>query len=103
VALDLQYYFQHVVTSQDYGVHKPDPLPFRKALELLEAEPAEALMVGDWAERDIEGAKRLGIQTAWAKYGDTHEVKDSGADYVLGDVLELLDIVKKENSAEARL
>jgi len=102
VGLDLHNYFQHVVTSQDYGVHKPDPLPFRKALELLEAEPGESLMVGDWAERDIAGAKGLGIRTAWAKYGDTHGVKDSGADYVLEDILDLLDVVKKENALGAR-
>jgi len=97
VGLGLHHYFDHVVTSADFGVHKPDPLPFRKALEALGTAPGETLMVGDWAERDVAGAKGLGIKTAWAKYGDTHQTGDFGADYVLEDVIELLDIVRKEN------
>jgi len=101
VALDLQHCFQHVVTSEDFQVHKPDPLPFRRALDLLEVRPEEALMVGDWAERDIAGAKRLGIKTAWAKYGNTFDTTDSGADYELGDIAELLAIVRKENLSGA--
>jgi putative hydrolase of the HAD superfamily len=99
VDLGLQDYFEHVITSEDFGVRKPDPIPFRKALELVKAKPAEALMVGDWAERDILGAKRLGIRTAWAKYGDSHGTEDSGADYVLKDISQLLDIV---GGAEAK-
>ena len=55
-------------------------------------------MVGDWAERDIAGAKRLGIKTAWAKYGDTFDTKESGADYELDDVSQLLEIIRKENA-----
>jgi putative hydrolase of the HAD superfamily len=101
VGLGLHHYFDKVITSEDFGVQKPHALPFRKALEVLGTRPEETLMVGDWADRDIAGAKRLGIKTAWAKYGDTHGTKDSGADYVLGDILDLLDIVRKENPVQA--
>jgi putative hydrolase of the HAD superfamily len=97
VGLGLHHYFDHVVTSQDLGTHKPAPEPFRKALEMLGSAPAETVMVGDWAERDVAGAKNLGIRTAWAKYGDTHETKDSGAEFVLEDILELVDIIRREN------
>jgi putative hydrolase of the HAD superfamily len=54
-------------------------------------------MVGDWAERDVVGAKQLGMKTAFARYGDTFETKDSGADYELNDILELVDVVRREN------
>lgn len=97
VALNLHHYFDHVVTSEDFGVKKPAPEPFRRALELLGTQPNETIMVGDWAERDIAGAKKLGIKTAWAKYGDTFNTKESGADYELIDIYDLLDIIKKEN------
>ncbi|MBI3550844.1 MAG: TIGR02253 family HAD-type hydrolase [Elusimicrobia bacterium] len=97
VDLGLPDYFDHIVTSADFGVKKPDPQPFRKALELLDCAPHEAIMVGDWADRDIAGAKKLGIKTAWAKYGDTFDTKDSGADYELADIIEILDIIRKEN------
>ena len=103
VGLDLHHYFDPVITSEDFGVKKPAPQPFRKALELLGTQPGETLMVGDWADRDIAGAKSLGIKTAWAKYGNTFDTKDSGADYVLEDIVELLDIVRKENAADAKV
>jgi len=99
VGLGLHHYFDHVITSEDFGVKKPSPEPFRKALELLGTSPQETIMVGDWAERDIVGAKKLGIKTAWAKYGDTFDTKESGADYELKDILDLLDIVRKENKS----
>ena len=99
VGLGLHHYFDHVITSEDLGAHKPAPAPFRKALEMLGTKPGETVMVGDWAERDVVGAQNLGIRTAWAKYGDTHETKDSGAEFVLTDISELVDIIRKENAA----
>ena len=56
-----------------------------------------ALMVGDWAERDVVGAKSVGMKTAFARYGDTFDKKVHGADYEINSVAELVDIVKKEN------
>jgi HAD superfamily hydrolase (TIGR01509 family) len=50
-----------VVTSAAVGVAKPDPAPFRRALELLELEPAEALHVGDSPELDLPGAAAAGV------------------------------------------
>jgi len=43
------------------------------------------------------GAKKVGIQTAWAKYGDTFNTKESGADFELDDIYQLLDVVRKQN------
>jgi putative hydrolase of the HAD superfamily len=96
--LGLHNYFENVVTSEDFGVKKPDPKPFQKALELLGTEPGETLMVGDWPDRDIKGAKRLGIRTVWAKYGDTFDTKESGAEFDIMDFAELIEIVGKENA-----
>ncbi|MBI3300272.1 MAG: HAD-IA family hydrolase [Elusimicrobia bacterium] len=97
VGLGIHNYFDHVIASEDYGVKKPDQIPFRKALEVLGTKAEETLMVGDWPDRDIVGAKKIGLKTAWAKYGDTFDTKESGADYELGDIIELVDIIKKEN------
>jgi putative hydrolase of the HAD superfamily len=101
VGLGLQHAFDHVVTAEDAGARKPSPAPFRKVLQLLDTKPGETLMVGDWAERDIAGAKAVGIRTAWAKYGDTFGTKDSGAEFVLNDVSELIDLIKRENQIAA--
>jgi len=86
-----------VVTFEDTGKRKPHSAPFLKILEKLEVNPDEAIMVGDWVERDIIGAEKIGMKTAFAKYGDTFDTKSHNADYELNDINELIDIVIKEN------
>ena len=98
-ALGLQHVFDAVVTFDDTGERKPAPAPFREVLRRLNVEPAEAMMIGDWAERDVVGAKSLGMRTVFARYGDTFDTKNSGADHDVDDVLELLRIVDEVNGA----
>jgi HAD superfamily hydrolase (TIGR01509 family) len=50
------------VLSFEHGIQKPDPRMFELALDRLDVEPANALMVGDWAASD-SGATALGIAT----------------------------------------
>ncbi len=52
-------------------------LPFNTVLKKLEVKPEEALMVGDWAERDIVGASKVGMKTAFARYGDTFDTESA--------------------------
>ena len=93
VSLNLQNYFDFVISFDDTGERKPSPKPFRLALERLGTSPAETLMVGDWAERDIAGAKKLGIRTVFARYGDCFNTGESGADFEINDITELLAVV----------
>lgn len=95
--LNFHHIFDAVVTFDDTGVRKPDPLPFKLILERLMVEPGETLMVGDWAERDIIGAARVGMKTAFARYGDTFNTEHHIADYDLKDIRDLEDIIIKEN------
>jgi len=97
VGLGLHHYFEHVVTFDDTGEKKPSPKPFKMILGKLGVEPGESLMVGDWAERDIKGAKAFGMQTAWAKYGNEFDTKVSGADYDLEDIHDIVAIIKRIN------
>lgn len=91
--LQLHHMFDVVLAHEDTGEFKPSPAPFMKVLGELGIEPSEAMMVGDWPERDIAGASELGIRTVFAMYGDTFGTKVSGADYDIDDIIELLDIV----------
>ena len=84
-------------TFDDTGEKKPSPKPFKTILDLMEVEPHSAIMVGDWAERDIKGAKAFGMKTAWAKYGNEFDTKVSGADYELDDIYDIVGIVRREN------
>ncbi len=96
-SLNFQYIFDAIVTFDDTQERKPSPVPFNKILEKLSVKAEESIMVGDWAERDIVGAKLVGMKTAFAKYGDTFNTMNPDSDYILNDISELIDIVKKEN------
>ncbi|MAN35822.1 MAG: hypothetical protein CMF89_05485 [Candidatus Marinimicrobia bacterium] len=95
--LDLHTFFDEVVTFNDTGVYKPAKEPFIKISEKLNANLEECMMVGDWPERDIKGAGQLGMKTAFAKYGSTEDIIDSGADYDLDSLSEIIDIIKQIN------
>lgn len=96
----LLHYFDVVVTFDDTKVLKPAAEPFMFALNKLGLEPKEAIMVGDWAERDIVGAKQIGMITVFARYGDVFGTQNSGADYEINDIYELVDIIKNLNKKD---
>jgi HAD superfamily hydrolase (TIGR01509 family) len=62
-------FFDFVLTFTDSNEHKPHEKTFRAALDLFGFPPQQVLMVGDWPEKDMKGAKAVGMRTAWAKYG----------------------------------
>lgn len=96
--LNFHHIFDAVVTFEDTGVRKPNSAPFLMILDKLNVSPDQALMLGDWAERDILGASLVGMKTAFAKYGDTFHTEVHNANYELNDISELIKIIIKENS-----
>lgn len=99
MSLGIFNFFDCVIGFEDTREHKPSPKPFLLALEKLKLSPDNCLMVGDWLERDILGAKRIGIRTVFAKYGASEGdiSTDVDADYEIMDISELLRIVRSEN------
>jgi putative hydrolase of the HAD superfamily len=95
--LRLHQTFDVVITFDDTGYQKPSPVPFERALQRLGVGPDEVLMVGDWPERDMVGAAKVGIKTVFARYGDTFGTTRSGADYEIDDIAELLGVIDAEN------
>jgi putative hydrolase of the HAD superfamily len=93
VEMNLHDFFDVVVTFYDTNEKKPSKTPFLKALEKIGTKPENTLFVGDWPERDIRGAKALGMRTAFAKYGNTKKARKSGADFVLNRIEDLLKVV----------
>ena len=86
-------FFDVVVTLDDTGKRKPSSLPFKAALKELKARPEEILFVGDNPERDIEGAKKMGMRTCLAKYGQIFPDTKTKADFEIKDIEELERIV----------
>jgi HAD superfamily hydrolase (TIGR01662 family) len=58
----LEGLFSVMLSSLEHGYLKPHPSIFEAALRAVEAQPAEAVMVGDSLAHDIEGARRLGMR-----------------------------------------
>lgn len=60
--LAITKYFRHIFVSSELGVDKPDPLIYRRALELSGCTAEEALHVGDDPERDGAAAATAGLR-----------------------------------------
>lgn len=85
-----------VVVGGDYGPpRKPAPDLVHAVLDLLQAGPHEAVMVGDSAS-DIDAAKAAGLPVIAVEYGYTPvPVRDLGADVVIRDFSELAAALAK--------
>jgi putative hydrolase of the HAD superfamily len=79
--------------SDEVGAYKPAPEIFAAALGMLDAEPAEAVHVGDLRRTDIAGARAHGM--ASVRYRGLADDPEPGpeADFVIDDHRELPDIV----------
>ena len=97
--LNLYHFFDVVITFDDSGERKPSAVPFKMSLEALQLEPKETIMVGDWPERDVVGAQHIGMKTAFARYGDTFGTVNSGADWDLVDIYQLVMIINAYNGS----
>src|SRR5256885_3183142 len=70
--------FELVVTAEEAGAYKPDPLPYRMALDRLGLDPAEVLFVAGSAH-DVGGAARVGMDVYWANRGGAPAPPDRAA------------------------
>lgn len=94
VEMRVQNFFDVVVSFDETRKHKPRLLPFKKAVSALGFKPKQVLMVGDSVERDIAGAKRVGMRTALAAYGEFKKQRAKpAADFVLKKFSDLLKIL----------
>ena len=64
---ELAGYFDAMYFSYDLGTRKPSPSMLRRALAGFDAEPQEAMMVGDRRGADIAAGRTAGIETVWVR------------------------------------
>jgi putative hydrolase of the HAD superfamily len=55
-------FFDFLITSEEVGFEKPHTNIFNAALEATKSTPSQTLMVGDSYQKDILGARALGIK-----------------------------------------
>lgn len=94
--------FDAVVISEEVGAQKPDPSMFRRALRELGLGPRDygrAVMVGNRLERDVKGARELGMVAVWIDWSPRYAKRptESAAvpDHVIGHPLELLPLLER--------
>jgi HAD superfamily hydrolase (TIGR01549 family) len=61
-----------IVGSRAHGYVKPHPTIFQAALNELGVDPADAVMVGDSLEEDVEGARALGMRAILVDRDERH-------------------------------
>lgn len=76
-------------------VGKPEESFFRLALEGMKLEAGEVAMVGDDAESDVAGARRMGMKGIQVKTGKYRPGDESNADIVIESVAELPEALKR--------
>ncbi len=88
---DLEKFFPVVVSMEDVSIHKPQPEPVLKGLELLDLKPTEVVMIGD-SPHDINAAKAAGVTSVAAGWSmiprehlllaEPHVIVDSMEEFV---------------------
>jgi pyrophosphatase PpaX len=93
--LPIERFFDTVVTSGDTERHKPNPEPVLLALERLSSDPADAAFVGD-SPFDVRAGKAAGLFAVGVSWGGLHSderLVEAGADVVVHDPEDLLDVL----------
>ena len=101
LSMGIEGYFKFVVGYEDTGNMKHTGLPLLLALKLLQKsipdiQPSEIIMVGDSVARDVNPAKKLGLKTALALYGQKAP-EIGNPDYEIKDAKDLARINNKIN------
>ena len=82
--------FEATVFSSDYGINKPSPLLYRKAIDHFGVDISSVVFVGDDPVYDIAGAKAVGLATVWINAGGAPD-EAACADLVVEDLRSLLE------------
>lgn len=88
-------YFSLVLGADNVEHHKPHPEAVERTLSELGVDAEEAIVVGDMP-LDVEMAHRAGVVAVGVSYGNAsrEELVESSADYVIDNILPLIDIVR---------
>lgn len=95
--LGITPYIDVLVTSEEAGSEKPNPIMFLLALNKLNLLPSNAIMIGDNPINDIEGGNSVGLDTillakkSSAKYSFNKDYKKPN--YIIKEIQEILKFI----------
>jgi putative hydrolase of the HAD superfamily len=89
--------FDAVVVTGELPEPKPDPRTFRRLLRELDADPDEAVFVGDHPEADVAGAAKAGLYAVQVRYpGGPGPHPDANATVERDELVERLPVLLEE-------
>jgi 2-haloalkanoic acid dehalogenase type II len=86
-------HFDLVMTAERAGAYKPDPRPYRAALDALNLHRKRVLFVAGSAH-DVGGASRSGMDVYWANRGGVPAPTDAKAIREEPDLRGLIDVLE---------
>ncbi len=94
-ALGIRDRFDACVFGEPGRPVKPDPEPFERALAALDADPTDAIKVGDRLAVDVAGANALGIESVWHPATDDATVgpDDPAPDHRIDSMAEFASLI----------
>ncbi|MFC1716502.1 HAD family hydrolase [Candidatus Poribacteria bacterium] len=89
----IRHLFDVIIFSSDHGCIKPSRYLFDRAMEAFEVDRSRMVFVGDSLDRDIAGAKSVGLSAIWID-AEASEVRKRTPrpDLVIQDLWDLLEI-----------
>ena len=99
-AKGLSRHFEGVWGGDLFERNKPDPLPFRKACEILGTAPSATLVIGD-SSNDAQAARAAGCPVVLVTYGYNHgePVRGIDADGFVDSLVEAAQLVRRGGPA----
>lgn len=92
--LGLLQYFDEIIVTGDYEIHKPDREIFDIMREKFLFRAEEFVYVGDNPVNDIKGTRSAGWHTIWMNSTGYWDEKEKRADREVKKVSEVIDAVK---------
>lgn len=89
----LTHFFEIAIDSTRVGFMKPDPSIFKKAIQDMGCSMKESVYIGDSFERDMLGAKNVGMDHIWLnpKYNKNQQSVCCPGDRVIRDLSQLME------------
>lgn len=91
----LKDHFQAIAISGAVGVGKPQPGVFEWLLQEMGSSVEDTVMVGNSLERDIAGARNVGMRSVYIVSADTETNTEHKPDHVIHDLAELPGLLEE--------
>ena len=88
-SVGLDDFFDLIISKDDVKVTKPNKKGFLEVAKRLKISPSDCIMVGDMPDKDMIGAKQIGMKTIFAEYGNLKNKNTKHSDYIAKNIMDI--------------